>query len=193
MQIRDWLKIAPPPVRVVAQYGNGDERTVKIGSARSRWRDAESALDGAVRCEAIDRDDQVLRVWQAEPAARVEPTVHASAGNPMAMIAEIARLLVDAADRSAERHAEAYRLAYEQQGQVVSLVLSRLQSLETAWHEVVLSQRDDGADEPIGSTSDELVRTVLSMAPTVVGGMFGAGSSSSSSAPPNHAPEAPKA
>jgi len=135
-ELRTWLKREPHPVRVRALI-NGDERTVRIGDSRSRWRDAEDALNGATRAEAIDADGELLRIWENERnVSSVER------GADAGQLVELARLLNEAADMSVQRHGDAYRLAYEQQAMLVKVLSERLQALEAAWHRLLMSQAE---------------------------------------------------
>lgn len=144
--IRGWLKREPHPVRIRATI-NGDERIVRVNDSRSRWRDAEEALAGCTRAEALGDDGDVLRVWEDGEVA-LERLEGRAEGRAEELI-EIARLLEQAADRSVIRHGDAYRLAYEQQAMLVKVLSERLQALEGAWHRLLMSQAENLApDDP---------------------------------------------
>lgn len=150
--IRTFLKAQPQPFLLRAETVDGEERRVRINDSKSKWRDAENCVKGCVRVEAFDRDDNLLRTWEDESLleqSQVSETVEQvtaapapAADDKMAWLTGIAKLLVESADRSAERHAEAYRLAYEQQALLVQTVVQRNQALETAWHRLLMQQQE---------------------------------------------------
>lgn len=127
--LRSWLHRSPQPVKVTARLRNGDEKTVRIGATRSKWRDAEAALKTAVYCEALDEAGEILRAWEEES----EETTQRSAAGKETQLAELARLLVEAGDVGAQRQAEAYQLAFEQQSRLVQIIFERLAGLERVW------------------------------------------------------------
>lgn len=135
---RRWLMLSPHPTRIRARLKDGDERVVRIGDARSRWRDAEKALSQAVTAEALDASGEVLRVW--DPDDDTDAPGASRGGLRMGELAELGRIISEAADASALRHADAYKLAYEQQALLVRVLSERLQMLERAWHRLLVSQ-----------------------------------------------------
>ena len=50
---------------------------------------------------------------------------------------ELAALILEATDRGARRHAEAYTLAFEKMTHIVTMSLERLGSLEVAWQQAL--------------------------------------------------------
>lgn len=136
--LRRWLQKHPHPVTIRGLDADGEERTVKLGVARSKWADAEAALSDCFRLEALDAEGNVLRVCDVDGAAPPATERAPVPGGPS--LVELGRLLEHAADRSAERHGEAYRLAYEQQRLLVEVLSSRLQALEKAWHGLLMAQ-----------------------------------------------------
>lgn len=145
-ELRRWLQKHPHPVTIRGFDAEGDERTVKLGVARSKWKDAEGALADCYRLEALDEAGNVLRVCDLEGAPPPAP----AQGPQGPSLVELGRLLEHASDRSAERHADAYRLAYEQQRLLVEVLSSRLQALEKAWHGLLMAQANavQGESDP---------------------------------------------
>lgn len=141
MELRAWLRQHPQPARVRAIV-DGDERIVRIGSSRSKWRDAEDALRSAESAEALDADGAILRVWTAEDQDPAAPPTAAAPGREREL-AMMARIIADASDRAALRHAEAYRLAYEQQCLLVQLLAERLAALERAWQRILMERGEE--------------------------------------------------
>lgn len=141
--LRRWLQKHPHPATVRGLDGDGEERTVKLGVARSKWADAEAALADCYRLEALDESGNVLRVCDVEGAEPPKPAPTAGG----AQLVELGRLLSEAADSSAARHSDAYRLAYEQQRLLVEVLSSRLQALEKAWHGLLMAQAQSAQGE----------------------------------------------
>ena len=141
--LRRWLQKHPHPTTVRGLDPEGEERTVKLGVARSKWADAEDALADCYRLEALDESGNVLRVCDVEGAAPPRPATTPQG----AQLVELGRLLSEAADSSAARHSDAYRLAYEQQRLLVEVLSSRLQALEKAWHGLLMAQAQSANGE----------------------------------------------
>ena len=146
--LRSFLQQEPHPVKLKAVTKEGADKTVRVGESRSRWRDAEKALHDCATVEAVDENGEVLRVWQADPNSEDgEGDVDNHRANMVGanvfekQLTALGRVISDAADASAARHADAYRLAYEQQAMLVKVLSERLQMLERAWHRLLLSQQ----------------------------------------------------
>lgn len=161
-ELRRWLQKHPHPVTVRAFDAEGEERTVKLGVARSKWKDAEAALVDCYRLEAFDAEGNVLRVCDIEGA----PPPNAAPSPQGPSLVELGRLLEHAADRSAERHSDAYRLAYEQQRLLVEVLSSRLQALEKAWHGLLMAQA-----QAVNGEADPNAGLVAALLAAVGGGM----------------------
>lgn len=133
--VRSWLRRSPHPARVMA-----DGREIAIGDNRSKWSDAESTIAelGAQKLEALDSEGRLLRVCIVSDD---EPQVAAPAlSTPLIATSrdsELAALILEATDRGARRHAEAYSLAFEKMTSIVTMSLERLGSLEVAWQQAL--------------------------------------------------------
>lgn len=156
--LRRWLEKQPRPASVRGFDADGEERAIRIGTQRSKFADAEAALAGCVRAEALDADGAILRVCDLADEPR---SAGAGAGaGAHTDIAQFARILADASDRAALRHADAYRLAYEQQVQLVSILSERLAGLEKAWHRLLMSLPAQGGANP-DATNESLIHQIL--------------------------------
>lgn len=133
--VRSWLRRSPHPARILA-----DGREIAIGDNRSKWSDAESTIAelGAQKLEALDAEGRLLRVCvvsdESDAPASVEPerTLQTTSRE-----SELAALILEATDRGARRHAEAYSLAFEKMTTIVTMSLERLGSLEVAWQQAL--------------------------------------------------------
>lgn len=154
--LRRWLEKQPRPASVRGYDADGDERMVRISTARSKFSDAEAALGACITCEALDAEGAVLRVYEGHTAS----SSRGGSKNPSETnIAELARIIADASDKAALRHADAYRLAYEQQVQLVKILSERLAGLEKAWHRLVMSlpESSGGTD----ATNEGLIQQII--------------------------------
>lgn len=171
--LRSFLKQTPVPVLLVCGYAEDEDKRVKLGESRSKFRDAELSCKGAIRVEALDADGNTLRVWEsdeapAEQAAAVVKHAGAQPNEQLNMLTAIARLLTEASDAAATRHAEAYRLAYEQQALLVNVMSTRLVQLENAWQQSLMVRaeelEDDAASQPETPPTDpntQMITTLL--------------------------------
>jgi hypothetical protein len=168
--LRSFLKQTPVPVLLVCGYAEDEDKRVKLGESRSKFRDAELSCKGAIRCEALDADGNTLRVWESdeapqEQAAAVVKHTGAQPNEQLNMLTAIARLLTEASDAAATRHAEAYRLAYEQQALLVNVMSTRLVQLENAWQQsLMVRAEEDAAAQPETPPTDpntQMITTLL--------------------------------
>lgn len=160
--LRRWLEKQPRPASVRGFEPDGEERAIRIGTQRSKFSDAEAALAGCVRAEALDADGAILRVCDlADGEPMRSAGAGAGVGGAHTDIAQFARILADASDRAALRHADAYRLAYEQQVQLVSILSERLAGLEKAWHRLLMSLPAQGGANGGDATNESLIHQIL--------------------------------
>lgn len=162
--LRGWLSRHPHPSSLRVERVDGDERTVRVGVTRSKWRDAESAIGDAVRVEALDSDGATLRVWESDAAsderAKRSPT---PATREEVMLARFAELLNDACDKAVMRHTEFVNVAFTQLGSLVQLYAQRNAMLEKAWHKLLVDSAEAQA-EAAPDASDAIIGGVMQMA-----------------------------
>ncbi len=154
-ELRRWLQKHPHPATVVGFDAEDEERVVKIGVLRSKWRDAENALAGCWKLEARAADESILRVFETEP----KPGAPKTANNELV---ELAKLLNAAHDAGAARHEAAYRMGFEMLAGLVKTIAERLNGIERAYHRQILAD----AREQVGpeASADDLLRQVLMLA-----------------------------
>lgn len=171
--MRAWLQRDPQPTRIRCALPGGDEKTVRIGDSRSRWRDAAASCAGAVRLEAFNDAGESLRVWEEEGGGDDAGAAARGKKGPESSLAELGRIIAEAADASAQRHADAYRLAYEQQALLVNVLSQRLQALERAWHRLLMSETgrtETGEADPNADPSNLLNAQNVQMVATLLAG-----------------------
>jgi hypothetical protein len=160
--LRSWLKRSPQPSRLTV-----DGREVAVGSGRGRWRDAEETIRelGGQVVQALDAEGRIIRAatlldddapaeTPANEPARPAPPV---SDNPQIAIAQ---LVLEATDRGAARHAEAYERAFNSMTRLVELIADRLTNVEAALQEQ-LDARAEAAEQSSGG--DSLGATVAAM------------------------------
>jgi hypothetical protein len=155
--LRAFLKLQPQPTLLACEYADDDRepRKIRVGEARTKFRDAERACAGAVRVEALDDEGALLRIWEADDAPQQEAAqavkAHAAAAptanNTEQMLTTIARLLVEAADSAATRQTEVLGIAFQQQAALTELMSNRLAQLEGVWQQSLMQRAEDLAED----------------------------------------------
>jgi hypothetical protein len=193
INLKNWLRRKPEPscVRI------DGKKTVMIGEGPGRFREAVQTFD-ALRptlLEALNDAGAVLRVTRIEPEDEDEdededtggtaPTMPVAVaapatvgGTPLAELTQLAALIMEAGDRGALRHAEAYSLAFAKQTEILQIVADRMTATETAWQTTLANQAErqqsiidslpetDAAGSAIGS----LLQLAANVKPGVVKG-----------------------
>jgi len=171
-KIHSWLRRKPVP----ASLRLDGKKTVLIGDGPKRWRDAIAAIEalGPSMIEAQSADGHVLRVTQIEAPDDDDDDDDAEPVTPGPSVAdaqrsrdiELASIIMEAGDRGARRHAEAYTLAFARQTELVQMLVDRLGGVENAWQESINQRAEDVAnapsnDDPAGSAIGNLVSLAM--------------------------------
>jgi len=144
LSLKSWLKKSPVPAKLRIRTDDGvRELAVETDGAR-RFANTEAAAlamnpNGMV--EALDATGIVLRVIEVraeEPEAEsdglVAQLMKDGEGSPVMMPASVvmlfAKLLAEASDQGASRHAGAYEMAFSKQNELLQLVVARLVGVE---------------------------------------------------------------
>lgn len=122
--LRHWLARTPCPRAIRCVLPEGEPVTIAIGAGRKRWSDAEGAVPpDASRVEALDASGAVLRAYSLvdgdDAPARAPGGAAPGATTIPATPIELARIVLDATDAGARRHAAAYEATM---GELVALV-----------------------------------------------------------------------
>jgi hypothetical protein len=128
--------------------GDGETQCVRFGTGRGRLDDAAGACRGAVRVDALDRENAVLRSW--EPPAPVVAGATPPGGLDSGALVQVARLLNEAGDKAAQRHARAYEMAFEKQAELLGIIVRRLDASERLVAQLLIEtvRGDQHAAEP---------------------------------------------
>ncbi len=187
MNVRQWLRRKPQPVRVHCTTANGD-KLVPVDRKNPRcWAETEATIIGlcASRIEALDSKDNVLRVAELDVETQEEeqeeqPKVELSKyGRDMT---QTARLIGEAYRDGANATKEAYATAFEYQTRIVDAVMRRLDSLERAWvRNLNLHQRfsaeQQGEDGEAGA--------LAALGPIIASALSGASNGKHDTSPPS--------
>ena len=164
--IRGWLSRVPYPHTVRVERDDGEEKTVRIGVSRSKWRDAEAAIGAdAVRLEALDDAGAVIRVWEADGYEQKEKPEKPAKSKEEQMLETFARLMVDACDRATQRQSEMIASAFGMMTSLLNSIYARNAALEKAHQQWIMSAQvnNDGAD---ADPNQGLVAAVIAQALT---------------------------
>jgi hypothetical protein len=167
--LRSWLRRQPVPV---ALRLDGKQKLLIGANSHTKWKDAQAALEEYAprMIEALDDAGNVLRVRVVEQDD--EPVDDSSAASAARMANEnrdiqLANVIMEAGDRGARRHGEAYALAFEKMYGLVEVLSQRLGGLETAWQETLNQRAEDlvarAAENPDGADAN-LIGKVLELA-----------------------------
>ena len=120
-----------------------DGRPVRVAEGLRKWAETEAsivALD-PVRVEALDATGAVLRVCDLREDGEVDggavAAESAAKSERMTELAMVARLVLDATDRGAQRHAAAYETSSKHLVELVQILATRLGGLEAAWQDAM--------------------------------------------------------
>lgn len=147
MPLRRWLRRTPQPAKLRL---DGTEISVPKGG--NKWQVAADSVValGGERLEALDATGAVLRVLALgddDDTSTVAPAPIASHHQqPLSDVVLLARLLAEASDAGARRHAEAYSLAFTKMAGLVETFASRLSLLENAWQKAMTTAARAQAD-----------------------------------------------
>jgi hypothetical protein len=165
-----WLRKSPSAIKVRATLEDGSERMVPVGDPKDprRWSKCRDVLVGlrAVKVEKLDKGGDVVGVMLLEDEDQAEERQAAAAKKKQSdetQLVQLARLLKEAANEAAERHADAYTKAFdmmagmakgvlEAHNKQVTLINGILRRVENA-----LTQSDPGGGDQVGSMLGQLV------------------------------------
>lgn len=132
--LRRWLRRHPHPARLRV-----DGRDVAIATGPNFWAVTEEtvlALNPS-RIEAIDAQGVCTRAMVLDGSSDDAEDKSEPAG-ASTELTSLARIIAEAHDAGARRHAEAYTLAFTKQNELVMMLAQRLAGLETAWQKAMV-------------------------------------------------------
>lgn len=177
-----WLKRKPMPARLVGETADGDEVKAAVNiTGPGTWADLVGVLRNCVRVQALDKDDQVLRVLELDPddpellaetetqAAVAALTRGGGASVPIIsvdiprLVDNIARNMREVAGEAARQQSGAFREGFQAMVSVVNVCLGLLVRVENRLAEVedAAAQQDETTTTP---TRDQLAQIALQRA-----------------------------
>lgn len=173
--LRRWLRRHPHPARLRV-----DGRDLAIASGANHWATTEESVIALTptKIEAIGDNGVCLRAMTMGDGDDGAPDAAAATSKSETEITVLARLIGEAHDAGARRHAEAYSLAFSENTKLVQILAARLGGLETAWQQAMMQTAQAHADALYaqaqgGDAAGEAVGTMLA---TALGGGLGLGS-----------------
>ena len=169
--VAHWLRRAPQGAVAVCSCLDGQVRKVRLDRVTKRkWVEAAAAIEeiGTVKCEIQDTKGNTIRVTEldvSEEEAAAQIPVAQSADQ--STLAHFASLLASAYKDGAKSTQETVRMAFDTMGQLLTLVLKRLDAAdarETRMLNQALRQlgRGDGPPEaPEGSLLEQIAGAFL--------------------------------
>lgn len=143
--LHSWLRRVPVPMALRLD----GKKTVIVGTnPKQRWKETIQTLEqlDPEQIEALDADGHVLRVYTV-PSNGVAGEDGKEDGKPRAASThrdvELANIILEATDRGARRHAEAYSLAFEKLTYLVQILAERLSGLENAWQSTLNARAEE--------------------------------------------------
>jgi len=149
-----WLKRKPMPARIVGETLDGDEVKAAVNqTGPAQWADLVGVLRACVKVQALDKEDQVLRVLELDPddpelraESETEAAVHAihrgGAAVPIIsvdiprLVDNIARNMREVASESARQQSGAFKEGFSAMVSVVNVCLGLLVRVENRLAEV---------------------------------------------------------
>lgn len=180
-----WLKRKPMPARLVGETLEGDEVKAAVNqTGPAQWADVVGVLRQCVKVQALDKDDQVLRVLELDPddpelmaetetEAAVRSVARGAASVPIIsvdiprLVDNIARNMREVAAESAKQQSGAFKEGFGAMVSVVNVCLSLLVRVENRLAEVEDQAAQLQQQEPEGGgpqTREQLAAMALQRA-----------------------------
>ncbi len=182
-----WLKRKPMPARIVGETLEGDEVKAAVNqTGPAQWSDLVGVLRGCTKVQALDKDDQVLRVLELDPddpELRAETETEAAlrglargggggAAVPIIsvdiprLVDNIARNMREVASEAAKQQSGAFKEGFGAMVSVVNVCLSLLVRVENRLAEVedAQHQQDQEAEATGPQTREQLASMALQRA-----------------------------
>jgi hypothetical protein len=188
VNIKSWLKRAPVPATVRV-----DDTVVPVPEGSRRWSELEQTIAtlSPRKLVALDSDGNTLRAVDLEVAEEEAEEEVATAGKGGSEMVQLARLLLEASDAGARRHAQAYETSFSHLVRLVEVMSERLTAVEVAWQQTLANQAELLANTTPGGEEE--------LAAQAISGMFSdaakrapAAKANGKAVPKKEAPEAKK-
>jgi len=164
MQMHSWLRRIPVP----SMLRLDGKRQIVIGAGKNKWKDCILNLEAMQPSlvEALDAEGNVLRATNlGGEGSEAVSEEQAKSERKHTELAELAGVILEATDRGAKRHADAYELAFSKMTELVTILASRMSALEAAWQgalDTIAAQKSEGGGD--GDVGGALVQMIAGAA-----------------------------
>lgn len=195
-RIKRFLMRTPQPASVLGVFEDGKEKKVKIAAqSRYKWADATKLLYDCVTVTALDADGEELRSLPIGPDDEAELHEDAieqekqgvmtefravMAKEVTGLVREIARAMVDVADRAASRHESHMTTAFNS---LVGLVQAQSAVSTNALRQLMQAQRALATPQQSGGGGDDGDMLTKLLMTQVLSGAAGMGGNPGGAAP----------
>jgi len=170
LRLLRFLKRKPMPARLVGETLDGDEVKAAVSATGpAQWTDLVGVLRACVRVQALDKDDQVLRVLELDPddpellaetetEAAVRTVARGGAAVPIIsvdipkLVDNIARNMREVASEAARQQSGAFKEGFGAMVSVVNVCLGLLVRVENRLAEVEDQAAQQQQQEETGGT-----------------------------------------
>lgn len=150
VHLHSWLRRIPVPDKLRLD----GKHLFKVGDGPKRWREAldyiESVSPSRIECLNADGDVTRTTAIEVEKPADDESDAKPAKGRDV----ELARIIMEAGDRGAARHAEAYAMSFGKMTELVQILADRMTGLENAWQDTLERRADELNKAPQGDDDD---------------------------------------
>jgi hypothetical protein len=154
MNVKSWLRRIPQPTKI-----RFDKKTlVNVGQGKNRWKDVFDAIITMQPnlVEALDSEGALIRATELASEEEAKETEEALTTEKQSDLAQLGKLLLDAYKAGASAHAESYKLAFEENTKLVTVLSNRLGGLEQAWQQTLEQRANELTDTGNGGGGDAL-------------------------------------
>jgi len=171
--LRHWLRRAPRPSRIRA-----DAQEIQVPASGHWVAQIEETITSLApaRVHALASDGSILRALELErdedaPSAPTTTTT-TTTSNDAVQLVQLGRLLLEASEAGARRHAAAYELAFAKQTELLAIIANRLTALETSWSRAMRDTAQAQADAILASaqqSGDDSANAITAMLGAAMG------------------------
>jgi hypothetical protein len=164
VNLSSWVRRVPIPDKLRLD----GKHLFKVGNGPKKWREAldyiESVHPSQVEC--LNAEGEVTRTTKVD-FGETEDESDEKKSKGSSRDIELANIIMEAGDRGARRHAEAYGVAFTKMTDLVGIIAERLTGIENAWQETLENRAAalQSTEEPESQdTAGAMVGQLINMA-----------------------------
>jgi hypothetical protein len=161
VNLSSWVRRVPIPDKLRLD----GKHLFKVGNGPKKWREAldyiESVHPSQVEC--LNAEGEVTRTTKVD-FGETEDESDEKKSKGSSRDIELANIIMEAGDRGARRHAEAYGVAFTKMTDLVGIIAERLTGIENAWQETLenraaalQSTEEPESQDPAGAMVGQLI------------------------------------